>query len=178
MKNYKTGFLKFAIGWAVVFVVRLLPFRPANVEPLMATAMPFSKGYGSVVGFVFAAASIVVFDAFTSGIGLWTFVTALSYGVVIALVPVLISGKSSSINYAATAFALTVIYDALTGLTIGPIMFGQSFLEAFVGQIPFTFWHLVGNTAFSFVLSSALERWVVQEEKLETRAFATKSFSF
>ena len=30
----------------VVFVIRLLPFRPANFEPMLATLMPFGKRYG------------------------------------------------------------------------------------------------------------------------------------
>ena len=41
--NYQKNWVKFIIGWAAVFLARLLPFRPPNVEPVLATLMPFSK---------------------------------------------------------------------------------------------------------------------------------------
>ena len=53
---------------------------------------------------------------------------------------------------------------AVTGLTIGPLLFHQSFIVSLIGQIPFTLLHLLGNVSFAIVLSPAIERWLVKEE--------------
>src|SRR3989304_7326040 len=75
-----SGWLKFIIGWSVVFLFRLIPLRLPNVEPMLATMMPFSKRYGPLGSFLFGFFGIVLFDAVTSGWGVWTLVTALAYG--------------------------------------------------------------------------------------------------
>ena len=72
-----SGMLKFVIGWAAVFLFRLIPFRPPNFEPMLAVVMPFSKRYGIVGSFLFGFLGIVLFDAITSGWGSWTAVTAV-----------------------------------------------------------------------------------------------------
>ena len=167
MKNPKKGSVKLLISFVLVYAVRLLPFRPPNVEPLVALAMPVAKGYGSLVGAFFAGASILLFDLFTSGLGWYTLVTMLAYSLVIALAPVILRGKSSWWRFALLGAFLTVLYDALTGLTIGPIFYRQPFMEALVGQIPFTAWHLLGNSLFSMILSPMVEQWVLDENRLE-----------
>ena len=40
-KNY----LKFFIALIFCLLIRLIPFRAPNVEPILATMMPFSKAY-------------------------------------------------------------------------------------------------------------------------------------
>jgi len=52
-------------------------------------------------------------------------------------------------------------------LTIGPLLFGQTFMSAFIGQIPFTFWHLGGNIAFAAILSPLIYDWVIDNKNLE-----------
>lgn len=77
--------LKFLIGWVVCFAIRFATrLNPAfaNVEPIMATTMPFGRRFGIFAGFVFATLSIFLFDAMTSGIGIWTWVTAATYGTI------------------------------------------------------------------------------------------------
>jgi len=66
---FLTGWVKFLIGWIVVFGIRLIPFRVPNVEPLTATQMPFAKKFGGIGGFVFGFVSILIFDLATSGVG-------------------------------------------------------------------------------------------------------------
>ncbi len=162
------NWLKFAIGWAVVFAVRLIPFRPPNVEGVMATLMPFGKHYGPWAGLAFGFLSIALFDLVTSGIGQWTFITGGAYGLLgVAAYYWLGKRESSRWNYLAFSFVGTLAFDATTGLSIGPLFFGQPFMQALIGQIPFTLWHLAGNCAFAVTLSPALERWVVRNEALE-----------
>ena len=56
---------------------------------------------------------------------------------------------------------------SVTGLTIGPLFFGQSFAEAAIGQLPFTAYHLLGNVAFGALLSPLILRWIVANPRLE-----------
>lgn len=166
--SFTTGWLKFVIGWGAVFLFRLIPFRLPNVEPMLATLMPFSKRFGPLGSFLFGFLGIVLYDAVTSGWGIWTLVTALSYG---ALGPAahfyFLKREASVGNFLRFGIVGTLAYDAATGLTIGPLFTGQPFLVALMGQIPFTLLHLAGTVVFATFLSPALYRWVVQNEAFE-----------
>ena len=161
----KKNWLKTTIMFLSVLIFRLLPFRAPNVEPIMAVIMPFSKLYGALMSFIFGVLSIVVYDSMTSGLGVWTFVTAIIYGFVGVGAFWYFKNRYGWKSYASYAIIATIIYDAVTGLTLGPLFFGQSFATALVGQIPFTALHLLGNVSFAIVLSPAIERWLVKEEK-------------
>lgn len=165
MRYIDTHAFKFIIGFCVVFAFRLIPFRLPNVEPVLATAMPFAKRFGATGGFLFGALSIVLFDAVTSGWGMWTLITACAYGAVGAGAYVFFRNRESTRgNYVTYAVMGTLFYDAVTGLTVGPIVFGQPFMVALVGQIPFTALHLVGSVGFAYFLSPIMYRWVVMHE--------------
>jgi len=173
-----SGSLKFILGWSAVFLFRLIPFRPPNVEPMLATIMPFSKRYGPIGSFLFGFFGIVLFDAVTSGWGMWTLVTALSYG---ALGPVahyfFLNREASVKNFVTFGVYATLAYDLVTGVIAGPLLTGQSFMVALVGQIPFTLLHLAGTIVFATLLSPVLYRWVVQNEKLELTFFKNRVFA-
>jgi len=163
--------LKFVVGFIVVFALRLIPFRPPNVEPVMATMMPYAKRFGALSGFLFASLSIVLFDLFTARIGVWTLITALAYGSLgVAAYYFFKNRESTAKNYVVFAVFGTLFYDAVTGLTIGPLLWGQSFAVALLGQIPFTLLHLAGNITFAAVVSPALYKWVVSNKKLTVSA--------
>jgi len=167
-KNWFT----YALTFIAVFLVRLLPFRAPNLEPLMTSQMPFGRVYGAVPAFLFGVLSIVLFDSVTSGLGVWTFITALAYGLVGVGASLFFKKRSGWKNYALYAVVATIFYDAVTGLTVGPIAFNQPFMVALVGQIPFTLMHLLGNVSFAIVLSPVIERLAVM--KKESRVFAFK----
>ena len=170
-----TGWLKFIICWIVVFLFRLIPFRPPNFEPMLATIMPFSKRFGLLGSFLFGFLGIVLFDAVTSGWGIWTAVTAVAYGILGIGSQLYFRNREASVrNFLSFGIVGTIFYDAVTGLTIGPIFQGQSFMLALTGQIPFTMMHLLGTIVFATLLSPALYRWVVQSEKLELRVVLPK----
>jgi hypothetical protein len=159
--------LKYCIGFVTVFALRLLPFRVPNVEPVMATMMPFAKHFGALGGSIFASLSIVLYDGVTSGWGVWTLVTALAYGLLGALAHVYFKNREGTVrNYVVFAVLGTLVYDALTGLTVGPLVWNQPFMVALVGQVPFTLLHLAGNVTFAATVSPALYRWVVANEQL------------
>lgn len=152
----------------MVFAFRLIPFRPPNVEPVMATLMPFSKRYTALESFLFAFFSIFLFDIITSGIGSWTWVTAFVYGFLgIASYYFFKNRSASRTNFVMFGIVGAILYDAATGLTIGPIFNGQPFMIALIGQIPFTLNHILGNIIFGAILSPLVYRWIVTNQKLE-----------
>lgn len=164
---FATGALKFIIGWVAVFLFRMIPFRPPNFEPMLATVMPFSKRYGPWGAFAFGFFGIVLYDAITSGWGSWTWVTALSYGALGIGAHYFFKNREASVkNFLVFGIPATILYDALTML-IGPVFNHQSFALALAGQIPFTLMHLAGTITFSVLLSPALYRWVIENESLE-----------
>ncbi|HLP86452.1 MAG TPA: hypothetical protein VK153_01080 [Candidatus Paceibacterota bacterium] len=162
----KKNWLKYSITFFTVLLLRLLPFRAPNVEPVMASIMPLGKVYGGFMAFLFGVLSIVAYDSVTSGFGVWTVITALVYGLIGFWTQSYFKNKSGWKSYASYAIIATITYDALTGLTLGPIFFGQSFMVSLVGQIPFTVLHLIGNISFAIVLSPIIEGWLVKERKV------------
>ncbi len=163
------GWIKFTIGWIVVFLVRLLPFRPPNVEPIMATIMPFSKRYKYLGGFLFAFLSIVIFDIAVLQVGPWTLITGVAYGLLGLGAYAFFKNRAASVkNFLIYGAAGTIAYDAVTGLSVGPLFFNQPFMEALIGQIPFTLAHLAGTVVFAITLSPALYKWVILNKKLES----------
>lgn len=152
---------KYIIAFLIVFLVRLLPFRAPNVEPVMTVLMPLGKSYGKIMAFLFGFLSIVIFDSITSGIGIWTLVTAIAYGILGIGASYFLKKRSGWKSYAQYAVIATIFYDAVTGLTIGPIFFNQPFMLSLVGQIPFTILHLLGNVSFAIVLAPVIEKWLV-----------------
>lgn len=169
--RYRKNWLKFLIGWLAVFLTRLLPFRPPNMEPVLATLMPFAKEFGAPGGFIFGFLSITLFDAFVGKIGVWTLITGVAYGLLgVGAAWFFKHRKASALNFLAYGIIGTILYDAATGLTIGPIFWEQPFWEALTGQIPFTLLHLAGNIALSLGASPIIYRWVVANKNLESAA--------
>ncbi len=179
--QWPNNILKYIIGFAVSILIRLIPFRPPNVEPIMATTMPFAKKWGYLAGFFFAALSIILYDLLhpSSGfvrIGLWTWITAILYGLIgIASAWYFQRQKETKqIHYVGFAVVMTLIYDALTGLILSPYLFGMTFAQAFFGQIPFTLNHLLGNIVFAYCISPFLYDWIVNNKQLELSTIKEK----
>jgi len=160
----KKNWIKYTITFISVLLFRLIPFRAPNVEPIMSVVMPLGKTYGGIMSFIFGSLSIIIYDSMTSGVGIWTLVTALVYGLIGYGSFLYFKNRSGWKSYASYAVIATIAYDILTGLTIGPLFFHQSFIVSLIGQIPFTALHLLGNVSFAIVLSPAIERWLVKEE--------------
>lgn len=164
-----TYILKFCLGWAICFGFRLIPgsIRPPNVEPILATSMPFAKKFSAQTGFIFAFLSIVLFDIATGKFGMWTWITAITYGVIAAGAGVFLAKRKGRTGYVLYAIIGTLIYDIATGLSVGPLFYDQAFMEAVVGQVPFTVNHLVSNIFFAAIFSPLIEKWIVTNPKLE-----------
>lgn len=172
MQTYKNNWFKYTLGFITCMLIRFIPFRPPNIEPVLATVMPFSKSYTKLASFFFGFLSIVLYDILTSKIGIWTFVTALAYGFLGLWAVTYFKNKTSSRwNYAKFAVIGTIAYDIVTGLTIGPIFFHQTFMQALIGQIPFTALHLIGNVGFAILLSPLVHKFIVENKSLSWSSF-------
>lgn len=162
------NWLKLVLGWILSIVLRLIPFRPPNIETVLAIQMPFAKRLGFMTAFMFAFFNIILYDVITGKVGIWTVITAIVYGSLALFSSWYFKNRRSTpINYAVHAVFATIIYDIVTGLTIGPIFFGQNFMAAVIGQIPFTMYHLMGNVAFALTLSPLIYRFLVSNPRFE-----------
>lgn len=169
--SVRSGWFKLLLGWILSFALRAVPFRPPNLEPILAVQMPFTRHFGTAAGFAFAFLNIALFDAVTGKLGIWTLITALAYGGLALFSAWYFKRRNGTpFQYAVHAVYATLLYDAVTGLSIGPLFFGQSFAEAFFGQIPFTVYHLIGNIALGAIVSPAIYRWVIANPRLEASA--------
>lgn len=168
MNQNKKNYFKLASVFILCLLVRLIPFRAPNIEPILTATMPLSKAYGAFVGFSFAVLSILIYDLFTGTLGVQTFFTVLAYGIIgLWSASYFKNRESNSFNYVRFAIMGTLVFDALTGLTVGPLFFHQSFLGSLVGQIPFTVLHLLGNITFAFILSPAIYNFMIRKRKKE-----------
>ncbi|MBI3337458.1 MAG: hypothetical protein HY005_02445 [Candidatus Staskawiczbacteria bacterium] len=169
MNTYTKNWFKFVVGFIACFLIRLIPFRPPNIEPILGTQMPFSKAYGAVAGFIFAFLNMALYDVVTGKVGIWTLLTAGTYGVLGLWSAYYFKKREMKrLNYVKFAVIGTLFFDAVTGLSIGPLFFNQPLMEAFIGQIPFTTFHLIGNIGFAAVLSPFIYRFVIENKKFET----------
>lgn len=172
----KKNYFKFSLALLLCLSVRLIPFRVPNVEPILATMMPFSKAYGAFVGFSFAALSIFFYDVVTSTIGMQTFFTVGAYGILGWWSAIYLKrNKSKKWSYVRFAIFGTLFFDAFTGLTVGPIFFHQSFIQSLIGQIPFTILHLMGNIIFALILSPAIYENLIKSRRPKGSGFRLKA---
>ncbi|MFZ2072505.1 MAG: hypothetical protein WAV10_02390 [Minisyncoccia bacterium] len=160
---------KILIVFVGCFLFRLLPLRAPNVEPIMASIMPLGRKYGALIAFIFGFLSMFLFDAVTH-FGYWTWVGAITYGVIGAVSTFYFNKfKISGFNFAVFAFFATISFDLITGVLFAP-MFGQTILNALVLQIPFTALHLAGNIGFALTLSPILNKWLTKNVVVKTNS--------
>lgn len=170
--------LKFLLGLFVCFALRFIPapWRPPNVEPVTATLLPLGKRMGPATAFLFGFLSILLFDLATAEVGMWTFVTGITFGLIgIASHVFLRNTRGTAWQYAVFAVVATLIYDFITGVLMGNLLFAMPLGEAFMGQIPFTVNHLLGNIFLSLTLSPMLDRWIMRNPHLSVPMFAKGS---
>jgi uncharacterized membrane protein len=172
MKYFKHS-LKFAIAFVLCLLLRLIPFRPANFEPIMGTMMPFAKRFGPLAGGIFAVISMVIYDLFTS-YGAWTWYTAITYGVISVWAGYYFQNRTASRgNFLLFSLMGTLVFDALTGPIIPSLFFHGHFMALTIPQIPFTLSHLAGNTLFAVIVSPIVYKYLVQASFWELPVFET-----
>ena len=162
MENIKNK-SKIFIIFIGCLLFRLIPFRAPNVEPIMASVMPLSRKYGAFFGFAFGFLSIFLYDALTH-FGSWTWIAGIIYGIIGAVSSLYFTKVRTSVfNFAMFSFFATIIFDLITGVFFAPL-FGQTMMNAFMLQIPFTVLHLAGNIGFAVTLSPLINKWLASEQ--------------
>jgi hypothetical protein len=166
METGKKNYFRFSLALILCLLVRLIPFRAPNIEPILATMMPMSRAYGALLGFSFAVASILLYDVLTGTLGIQTLFTAGAYGV-LGLWAARYFKKNKTSRWGFVRFAIigTLFFDILTGLTVGPLIFHQPFISAAIGQLPFTALHLIGNVSFAFFLSPIIYNYLIRKKQ-------------
>lgn len=88
-------------------------------------------------------------------LGLWTLTSALSWGIVGYLFS---RGKpdGSPLTFAKLGIGGMLVFDALTGPILSPLVWGMPFMDSLIGQIPFTAKHLLGMAAVSLIAAPLL----------------------
>jgi hypothetical protein len=106
--------------------------------------------------------------------------TAGTYALLGALAGLYFRNKKNEVKYyLGFSVVATIIYDAVTGIGTGMLFFHQSFATTFVGQIPFTLYHLAGNIVLSLLVSPLIYKWVITNHQLETdRILSRINFQF
>lgn len=169
MNQNSKNYFKYVLALALCLLVRLIPFRAPNIEPILATTMPMSRAYGALMGFSFAVLSILLYDLATHTLGVQTFFTAGAYGALgLWSANYFKHNRGKTIDYVRFAIMGTLFFDSVTGLTVGPMLFHQSFFASLVGQIPFTAIHLLGNVTLAFILSPAIYNFFIKKRKKES----------
>jgi len=147
-----------ALRWARIF--------PSN-DPILAVMLPCAKR-GRVAAVAFPVAAMVLFDVLSQRIGVWTAVTAGTYGILgltFAHVYRALANRGRNVGtgmFLVSGIAGVLVFDFVTGPVMSSLLFRMSFGQAFTGQIPFTLWHLASVSAYAVVVSPALD-WALRE---------------
>lgn len=111
---------------------------------------------------------MILVDLIMGKIGVWTIVTSITYGFVGVFGAVFLKNRSASAkNFIYISIVGTLFFDLITGVLMGPLLFGGSFGTAAIGQIPFTLRHLGGNIFFAAVLAPWFYKKIMTNPKWE-----------
>jgi hypothetical protein len=148
--------------------VRLFP----NNDPIMAVMLPCAKR-GRAAAFAFPMVAMVLFDILSRKVGIWTAVTAGTYGLLglgFSFVYSALGKRGRRIGpatFVVSGVVGVLVFDFITGPILSSVMFRMSFAQAFVRQIPFTLKHLASVSAYTLVVSPALDWLLGQVERAE-----------
>jgi hypothetical protein len=168
MKNRtNVGVTKFVIGILLSNIIRLFRFIPNN-DPIMAIMLPYAKSDKKYKAVLFPFITMISFDLITGMLGVWTLVTALTYaGLGFLFTQYFFKEKKISIfKYLKGGIIGVLIFDFITGPIMSSFMFQMSFIEAFLGQIPFTLMHLLTVGIFIVVITPLYDKHVLENQSL------------
>ncbi len=152
LRSSLLGMPKYIAGFICTLFFRLItPFVGlSNISPLMATELTGSKAYGPIVGGLYGLLSMILLDVIVGRVGSWTLITSVTYAMVGVWAAFFLKERNASAyNFIIATVLGTLFFDLITGVLMGPLLYGQPWLEAITGQIPFTFRHLAGNIVFA-----------------------------
>ncbi len=149
---------KYAAGLLFSNAFRLLGVFP-NSDPIMGFVLPAAKNEPFWKAPLFAFVAMFTFDVFTSGIGLWTWVTSATYAAIALAFTFYFRGRKAGLGpYMKAGFWGVLAFDFITGPLMSSILFGQGFFATTLLQIPFTAMHLVSATFGIMVITPFLDK--------------------
>jgi hypothetical protein len=161
----------FGLGLGVSTALRWARFFPNN-DPIMAVTLPYAKR-GRVAAAAFPALAMVLFDLLSRRVGIWTLVTAGTYGLIGLGFSSLYSKRAAHGRvvgrgtFFLSGIAGVLVFDFITGPVMSSALFQMSFAQAFVGQVPFTIKHLVSVSLYAVVVSPLLDWALGRVERVE-----------
>jgi uncharacterized membrane protein len=172
---------KFALGVLIANGIRLLKIIPNN-DPIMSMALPFSRRGSALTSFAFPFITMASFDVVTGYVGIWTLVTSITYGLIGLFFHRFLKNrdKIGLKTYLGCGALGVLAFDIVTGVIATPFLFGMTFEQALIGQIPFTALHLITTTAFIIVITPLLDKQILLNKKLNdsnVRMFVSRIIS-
>lgn len=101
----------------------------------------------------------------TVGFGPWTVVIGFLYALLGSAAvkfwrqnEMVAQEKNRTLNSLKFTITGTLIFDFFSGCLLGPLMFQQNFMEAIVGQVPFSILHVLGNVVLVMSIGFFLQK--------------------
>jgi hypothetical protein len=137
----------------LTIIFRLVRIFPNN-DPIMGFMLPAGRK-SMLKSASFAFLAMFIFDFFTSGIGVHTWVTAITYSLIAIVMSYFFKKikKTRVSHYAKASIIGILIFDIITGPLTSTFIFNQPLLITVLGQIPFTFYHLISGVSFTLVIA-------------------------
>ena len=163
----------FAVGLGVSTALRWVRFFPNN-DPIMAVTLPYARR-GRVSAVLFPVAAMALFDLLSGRIGIWTLVTAGTYGLIGFGFSFLYAGLAARGRrvgrgtYLLSGAAGVLVFDFVTGPVLSSALFHLSFAQAAVGQVPFTLRHLLSVSLYAVLVSPVVD-WTLDRVERGERA--------
>lgn len=136
-----------------------------NIEPLFACGVLVGQKQSYSYAFLFGAINVLLFDLLTVGFGPWTVVTGFLYALLGSAAvkfwrqnEMVAQEKNRTLNSLKFTIAGTLIFDFFSGCLLGPLMFKQNFMEAIIGQVPFSILHVLGNVVLVMSIEAFLQK--------------------
>lgn len=162
-KNNTMQTIASILGSNLLRAIKLFP----NNDPLMGFGLPLAKK-SIIKATIFAFATMMIFDYFTSGIGMWSWVTAITYSMIMvfagAIMKILKNNKKEikMKEYVKINTAGILIFDIITGPIMSSTLFKTPFIVTAIAQVPFTAMHLLSGTIWLIILVPILDPTVNQ----------------
>jgi len=159
--------IKYFLSIFLINSLRFLKIFPNN-DPIMSALLPFSKQDKWIHSMLFPLIAMISFDLITFKVGYWTIGTALTYSFIGLMIHFYLRNRKASMKtYFGLGVAGILFFDLVTGVIMGPMLFGQNFWIALLGQIPFTLLHLASGTLYIALITPFLDKHVIASKNLE-----------
>jgi hypothetical protein len=147
--------ISWQFGLLAVFSMLVFPFFRGRYA-FVAGALCFSLvdfAPAILAGHSVGEMAFALFDANSKfSVGLWTLFGILTWGAVAFIFSRERAGYSP-FSFVKMGVIGTLVFDAVTGVILSPIVWGMPFSDALIGQIPFTAKHLLGMMMVSMLVA-------------------------